>query len=99
MNQPSPFNSIGPFSQMGPSQAQQPMDDDFIDLGRLLRAVMRYKWGILGLAFAITLFTGLFVYSMQPVYSASASLVLESQQANVVNVEEVYSVDTYVRSD
>jgi len=73
----------------------QPMDDDFIDLGRLLRAVMRFKWGILGLAFAITLATGLFVYSMAPVYSASASIVLESQEANVVNVEQVYTLDTY----
>jgi len=73
----------------------QPMDDDFIDLGRLLRAVMRFKWGILGLAFAITLATGLFMYSMAPVYSASASIVLESQEANVVNVEQVYTLDTY----
>jgi capsular exopolysaccharide synthesis family protein len=71
------------------------MDDDFIDLGRLLRAVLRHKWGILGFAFAITLVSGLFVYSMEPVYSASASIVLESQQANVVNVEEIYTYDTY----
>jgi len=85
---------------MNPSYQQtnptsQSMDDDFIDLGRLLRAVLRHKWGILGLAFAITLVSGLFVYSMEPVYSASASIVLESQQANVVNVEEIYTYDTY----
>ncbi|MEP0203745.1 MAG: polysaccharide biosynthesis tyrosine autokinase [Halioglobus sp.] len=73
----------------------QSMDDDFIDLGRLLRAVLRHKWGILGFAFAVTLVSGLFVYSMEPVYSASASIVLESQQANVVNVEEIYTYDTY----
>jgi len=73
-------------------QQMAPMDDDFIDLGRLFRAVMRFKWGILGLAFAITLATGLMVFSMQPIYSASASIVLESQEANVVNVEEVYSL-------
>lgn len=72
-----------------------PMDDDFIDLGRLFRAVMRFKWGIFGLAFAITLATGLLVFSMQPIYSASASIVLESQEANVVNVEQVYTLDTY----
>ena len=78
-------------NQMAPQQ-QQPMDDDFIDLGRLFRAVMRHKWGILGLAFAITLATGLMVYSMEPVYEASASIVLESEEANVVNVEQVYSL-------
>ena len=73
---------------------QPPMDDDFIDLGRLFRAVMRHKWGILGLAFAITLATGLMVFSMEPVYEASASIVLESEEANVVNVEQVYSLGT-----
>ena len=78
-------------NQMAP-QAPAAMDDDFIDLGRLFRAVMRYKWGILGLAFAITLATGLMVYSMEPVYQASASIVLESEEANVVNVEQVYSL-------
>jgi capsular exopolysaccharide synthesis family protein len=82
---------MNPLAQQFPQQATQ-MDDDFIDLGRLFRAVMRYKWGILGLAFAITLATGLIVSSMEPVYKASASIVLESQEANVVNVEEVYSL-------
>ena len=77
-----------------PPQQPAPMDDDFIDLGRLFRAVMRHKWGILGLAFAITLATGLFVFSMEPVYEASASIVLESEEANVVNVEQVYSLGT-----
>lgn len=68
------------------------MDDDLIDLGRLLRAVMRYKWAIMAFAFAVTLATGLVVYSMEPVYSATASIVLESEEANVVNVEQVYSL-------
>ena len=77
----------------------QAMDDDFIDLGRLFRAVMRFRWAILGLAFAITLATGLIVSSIQPVYSAFASIVLESQEANVVNVEEVYSLGAGSYSD
>jgi len=76
-------------TQVEPMQA---MEDEYIDLGRLLRAVMRHKWAILALAFAITLATGLVVYSMQPVYKASASLVLESEEANLVNVEQVYTL-------
>ena len=80
-------------SPLAPQQAQA-MDDEFIDLGRLFRAILHYKWGILGLAFAITLATGLIVFSMEPIYQASASLVLESEEANVVNVEQVYSLGT-----
>ena len=89
LTHPTPASSMNQY----PPQ-QPPMDDDFIDLGRLFRAVMRHKWGILGLAFAITLATGLMVFSMQPVYQASASIVLESEEANVVNVEQVYSLGT-----
>jgi succinoglycan biosynthesis transport protein ExoP len=77
-----------------PAQQAVDLGDDFIDVGRLFRAVMRHKWGILGLTFAITLVTGLIVYSMEPVYQASASIVLESEEANVVNVEKVYSLGT-----
>ncbi|MEH6589996.1 MAG: polysaccharide biosynthesis tyrosine autokinase [Halioglobus sp.] len=88
----NPFNQPG---QPGLPPLQQSMDEGAIDLKRLLVAVMRYRWGILGLAFVIALATGLVMYSMQPIYRASASIVLESQQANVVNVEEVYAVDTY----
>ena len=75
------------FNPLTPPLPQRPApEEDFIDLGRLFRAVMRYKWGILGLAFAVTLVTALVVYSMERIYSASASIVLESQQAIVVNV-------------
>ena len=80
-------------------QAPQTMDDDVIDLGRLFRAVMHYKWGILGLAFAITLLTGLMVYSLEPVYQASASIVLENRSRRspagrkaTHQVEEFYSL-------
>ncbi len=78
-------------NQMAPQQ-QQPVEDDFIDLGRMFRAVMRHKWGILGLAFAIALATALVVYSMEPMYRATSSMALEYQQVNLVDVEEVYGV-------
>jgi len=91
--QPAGPTSFGQVSQAGQMRApNQPAGDDFIDLGRLFRAVMRHKWAILALAFAITLATGMLVFSMEPVYKASASLVLESEEANVVNVEQVYGL-------
>ncbi len=66
-------------------------DDDFIDLTKLLHAVLRYKWGILGFALLLGLVTSLVVSSMEPVYRASASIVLESQEAQVVNVDNYNS--------
>ena len=90
MNQFSQKRPAGQHSQ----QQIMAIDDDFIDLGQLFRAVMRYKWGILGLSFVITLVAGLIVFSMDPVYRATASVLLESQEANVVSVEKIYSVSS-----
>lgn len=83
-----------------PGQVFQPRqlnadDGDFIDLRQLFNVLLRHKWSILGLAFVISLATGFWVYSMEPVYRATGSIVLESKQANVVNLEDVYSVDAY----
>lgn len=82
-----------PFSPLQPVPTA--MDDGFIDLSRLLRAVLSHKWAILGLAFAITLATALVVFTIEPVYEATATIELQMQQANVVNVEDVYTIDTY----
>lgn len=73
-------------------QRHEIKDDSFIDFGRLLRALWRYKWGILGLASVIALIAGFLVSGKKPVYRATVSIALESSQANVVNVEEVYSL-------
>ncbi|MFK7732996.1 MAG: GumC family protein [Pseudomonadales bacterium] len=67
-------------------------DDDFIDVGHLFRVIMHRKWAILGLALAITVLTALVVFTTKPTYQATASIMLESQQANLVNVEDIYSV-------
>jgi polysaccharide biosynthesis transport protein len=89
MQNPATFPTHAAFSSQQPPPK---LEDDFIDLGRLFRAVMHYKWGVVGLAFAISLATGLIVFSMEPVYRASATIVLESEEANVVNVEQVYTL-------
>ncbi|MEM9090601.1 MAG: Wzz/FepE/Etk N-terminal domain-containing protein, partial [Cyanobacteria bacterium P01_F01_bin.53] len=91
MNKPNP---LGPHNLSNAFPQSQPsMDDDFIDLGRLLRVLLRQKWGILGLAFVITIVTALVVYRMEPVYRASATIALEGAEANLVNVEQVYSIN------
>jgi len=64
-----------------------------IDLRQYWRVVMRYKWGILGLAFAITVLATLIVFSIQPVYRASTTLLIEQKQAKVVTIQEVYDMD------
>ncbi|MFV0277083.1 MAG: GumC family protein [Parahaliea sp.] len=65
--------------------------DDFIDIRSLFQGVMRRKWGILGLAVALAVLSGLLLLSRQPMYRASASVMLENREVNVVGVQDVYS--------
>lgn len=55
------------------------------------RSVSKHKWSALGLAAAIALVTMLVVYSIQPTYRSTATLMLESNKSKVVGIEEVYS--------
>jgi capsular exopolysaccharide synthesis family protein len=76
-----------------PFPVERLMNEEVIDLRQYWRTLMRYKWGILGFAVIITILAVLLVFSMKPVYRATATLLIESQQANVVSIEEVYGLD------
>ncbi|WP_372740378.1 GumC family protein [Neptunomonas sp.] len=69
------------------------LHEDVIDLRQYWQTIMRQKWGIIGFAFIVTLLTALVVFSITPIYRATATLLIESQQANIVSIEEVYGLD------
>ncbi|SER14631.1 capsular exopolysaccharide family [Amphritea atlantica] len=69
------------------------ISDDVIDLRQYWNTINRHKWGIFGFAIVITMLTTLVVFSMKPVYRAEATLLIESKNANVVSIEEVYGLD------
>src|SRR5256885_4410340 len=76
-----------------------PVDEDWetgdgIDWRYRWNIINRRKWSIIGLALAVGLLTTLVVFAMTPIYRASATLLIESQAANVVSIEEVYGLDT-----
>lgn len=68
-------------------------DEEIIDLRQYWRTLTRYKWGIVGFSFIVTLLTILVLLSMKPVYLATATLLIENQNANVVSIEEVYGLE------
>src|SRR5439155_1047399 len=76
-----------------------PVDEDWetgdeIDWRHYWSIINRRKWSIIGLALAVGLLTTLVVFAMTPIYRASATLLIESQAANVVSIQEVYGLDT-----
>lgn len=75
------------------SLVQRIQSEEVIDLRQYWRTLMRYKWGIVGLAFVVTLLAILVVFSIKPTYRATATLLIDSQRANVVSIEEVYGLE------
>ncbi|MBT1452456.1 polysaccharide biosynthesis tyrosine autokinase [Glaciecola sp. XM2] len=69
-------------------------DSDIIDFGQYLQTIKRYFWRIAGLAIFLTLLVSLIVLSLTPIYSAKVTLLIESEQANVLSIEEVYGIDS-----
>ncbi|WP_448212794.1 GumC family protein [Colwellia sp. MEBiC06753] len=64
------------------------------DLHYYLRILNRYRWRILSLAIVLTLFAAVITFTIVPIYKASATLLIEAEQANVVSIEEVYGIDS-----
>ena len=77
----------------GPLAGTSPEQEQEIDLSQYWRIVSRYKWGILGLAIAISVLATLIVFSMDPVYRSTVTLLIEQKQAKVITIEEVYGLD------
>jgi len=71
------------------------VDDENVDLREYLYILSKYKWGILGLTFVVTLLSAMYVYSLEPVYRATSSLLIEYEKENVISIEEVYGLPGY----
>ena len=64
------------------------------DMRHFWNVVARHKWAILALALTTSIIAAVVVMAMTPVYRASATILIESQQPNLVSIEEVYGLDT-----
>lgn len=67
---------------------------DVIDLRKYFSVINVHKWRILGLAVLVTLITILAVLNIRSQYSATATLLIESQQAKAISIEEVYGMNS-----
>ncbi|MDO6462122.1 polysaccharide biosynthesis tyrosine autokinase [Granulosicoccaceae sp. 1_MG-2023] len=68
-------------------------DELNIDIQHYIRTLRKYKWQILGLTALITGLAVFYAISATPIYRATATLLIESQKANVVSIEEIYGFD------
>jgi succinoglycan biosynthesis transport protein ExoP len=68
--------------------------DQLIDVKKLLLPLLRFKWRIVAFALLVTALTVFVVLSMTPIYNASSTLLIESEQAKAIKIDDVYGINS-----
>ncbi len=66
-------------------------EGETLDLVEYWRSITKRKWSILGLVALVALITTLIVFSLKPLYRATATVMIEQSKSKVVSIEEVYN--------
>ncbi|EIJ41414.1 capsular exopolysaccharide biosynthesis protein [Beggiatoa alba B18LD] len=64
------------------------VDESEVDLRIYLNILNRYKWRILRLTLLISLLAWLVSYTLQPIYTATATFLINVESPNIVSVQE-----------
>lgn len=75
-------------------QRQQFTDSDTIDVAHYFAIVKKHTLRIILLAIAFSVLVALFVFKMTPIYTSSATILVDAENTNVVSIEEVYGFDS-----
>lgn len=68
-------------------------DDGAVDLSRYWSTIWRYKWKIFAFVLVVSAATFFYVSSLDKLYRATSTMLIESEQAKVVSIEDVYSLN------
>lgn len=80
--------------QLNEVSQERLLQEEVINLRQYWRIINHYKWRIIALSLAMAMLTALIVFSMVPRYQATATLLIEAEQAKVLSIEEVYGLDS-----
>jgi capsular exopolysaccharide synthesis family protein len=72
----------------------KPQTEEVIDLRQYFNVINKYKFKIIFLAFFVAIFAGVIAMKMTPIYKATATLLIEAEQAQAVNFQEVMGLDS-----
>ena len=64
-----------------------------LDLQHYIRILRKNKWPITAFTALVTALAVYYVITATPIYRATSTLLIESQKANIVSVEELYGID------
>ncbi len=64
-----------------------------LDLQHYIRILRKNKWPITAFTALVTALAVYYVITATPIYRATSTLLIESQKANIVSVEELYGIE------
>ena len=64
--------------------------EEQLDLRRYWRTITKYKWGILALGLLGGIGASIYALSLEPVYRATATLLIEAKPTKYVSIQDVY---------
>ena len=65
-----------------------------IDLRDYLRIMLKRRWVIITVFAVVVLFAAIKTFTATPIYQATAQIVIEKENPNLVSIEEVMAVDS-----
>lgn len=68
--------------------------EEVIDLRQYIKVINKYKWRIILLALTVASLAAVVSLNITPTYRATATLLIEADQAKAVSFEEIYGLDS-----
>jgi len=68
--------------------------DEIIDLRHYFNVINKYKWQVIMMATMVAILAAVITLNMTPIYRATASLLIEAEQAKAVSFEEIVGLDS-----
>lgn len=97
MNQPPTTNNQQLTTNAGVSRQLTPAlagpEEESIQLLDYWRVILKRKWTIITVFAVVVLTTAIYTFTATPIFRASARLVIEKENPNVLSIEEVLAVD------
>ena len=70
------------------------VEDDVIDLRVYVKIVRKHRWPIIAATALLTGIAAFVVSGMTPMYRATSTLLIETQQTMPMNLDEIIGIDT-----
>ena len=78
----------------GTIEVNKTSSGEIVDLRHYFAIFNKNKWRIIVLSLAIALCAAVFALNITPIYRATATLLIEADQAKAVSFEEIYGLDS-----